>query len=442
MARLGEIVFVVTFSALLAIGVLVLLALACRKQREKRLRELTKLRLLSFPILNSLVAGTLDYQPALQALGETLPSGSQRAQVVERLLFDGKLPASISVPLLRRLAMDFGLVRLWERNLHCSGDPVPCREAAFRRERVAERVGAPHPLARARSAARLGLIRYAPSWPLLVQALEDAYPDVRSAAAFALGRIAEPLSFPALVDRLLHIVLTPSAGLSLRDIKASLVCFPLRQATELMEALKHSHPRVRFLAAEVIREMVESAAAAEAGLVLSQERFAPELTELFLARLVFDENPDVRARAAPVIARLSDPRVPLRLVTLLDDAQWFVRLHAVRALAQPRLITLVEHVSHRLTDVNWRVREAAVGALLSLGPKGAERLLEHFLTTQDRYSLEQIAEGLQRAGLLPVQQGENGHHGGWEKAQVMEQLIGLGKTSYLEAGLDSGANDG
>jgi HEAT repeat protein len=438
MSRLGEIVFVVTFSALLATGTLVLLALVRRKQREKRVREMAKLRLLSFPILNSLATGTLDYQPALQALGETLPSGSQRAQVVERLLFDGKLPTSISVPLLRRLAMDFGLVELWERSLLSSGDPVPWREAAFHPKRVAEWVRALH---RARSAGRLGLIRHAPSWPLLVQALEDPYPEVRSAAAFALGGIAEPLSFPALVDRLLRIVLAPSAGLSLRHIKAALVCFPLRQATELVESLKHSHPRVRFLAAEVVREMVECAAAAEAGLVLSQDRFAPELTELFLARLVFDENPDVRARAAPVIARLGDPRAPLRLVTLLDDVQWFVRLHAVRALAQPRLITLVEHLSRRLTDVNWRVREAAVGALLSLGPKGAERLLEHFLTTQDRYSLEQIAEGLQRAGLLPVRRGENGHHGGWEKAQVTEQLLGLGKTSYLDARLDSGAND-
>jgi hypothetical protein len=61
-----------------------------RKQREKHSCEINELRRLSFPIISSLNAGTLNYQLALQALGAILPSGPHRAQVVERLLFDGK----------------------------------------------------------------------------------------------------------------------------------------------------------------------------------------------------------------------------------------------------------------------------------------------------------------------------------------------------------------
>ena len=444
MPTVSQIVFAVTLCSVLATGTLIALALVRRKQREMHFREMSELRRLSFPVIASLAAGTLDYQPALQALGEIFPSGPNRAQVVERVLFDGKHKASMSVPVLRRLAMDFGLVELWERRLLCCPEPVSWRQAAFRPENALGRIHALHFLPRARSAEHLGVISNAPSWRLLVRALEDPYPEVRSAAAFALGAIAEPQSFPALADRLRNIVLTPSAGLSLRHIKAALVCFPLRQASELVESLKHAHPRVRFLATDVVREMVDRfrcAGGAEEVSVLKPEDFAPELADLFLTRLVFDENPDVRARTAAVIARLDDPRATLRLVTLLDDVQWFVRLHTVRALAQPRFIVLTDHVTRRLTDVNWRVREAAVRALLSLGAPGTERLLDHFLTTQDRYSLEQIAEELQRAGLLPVRPGEDGHDGGWEKSQVVERLIELGKTSDLEAGLESGADD-
>jgi HEAT repeat protein len=439
MPTVSEIIFAVTFCTLLATGALIALALVRRKQRARHFREMNELRRLAFPIISSLSAGTLDYQTALQALGEIFPSRPERAQVVERLLFDGKNPASISVALLRRLAIDFGLAELWEGTLRCS-KPVSWREALRRPGSALGRIRALHFLPRVRSAERLGLIGHAPSWRLLVRALEDSHPQVRSAAALALGAIAEPQSFPALVERLQNLALTPSAGLSLPHIKAALLCFPLRQANELVDLLKHSHPRVRFLAADVVREMVvrsRCAGGAEDLPLLKAEDFAPQLVDLFLTRLVFDDNPDVRARTAPVIARLDDPRAGWQLVTLLNDVRWFVRLQAVRALAQPRFGTLAEHLSRRLTDVNWRVREAVVRSLLSLGPAGAERLLQHFLTTQDRYSLEQITEELQR-GLLSAWPGQGGV---WGKRQVLERLIVLGKASYSPSRLDSGADE-
>jgi HEAT repeat protein len=440
MPTVSEIIFAVTFCTLLATGALIALALVRRKQRARHFREMHELRRLAFPIISSLSAGTLDYQTALQALGEIFPSRPERAQVVERLLFEGKNPASISVALLRRLAIDFGLVELWEGTLRCCSKPVSWREALLRPASALGRIRALHFLPRVRSAERLGLIGHALSWRLLVRALEDSHPQVRSAAAFALGAIAEPQSFPALVERLQNIALTPFAGLSLPHIKAALLCFPLRQANELVDLLKHSHPRVRFLAADVVREMVvrpRCAGGAEDLPLLKAEDFAPELIDLFLTRLVFDDNPDVRARTAPVIARLDDPRAGWQLATLLNDVQWFVRLHAVRALAQPRFGTFAEHLSRRLTDVNWKVREAVVRSLLSLGPPGAERLLQHFLTTQDRYSLEQITEELQR-GLLSVRPNQGGV---WGKRQVMERLIMLGKASYSPSRLDSGADE-
>jgi hypothetical protein len=437
----SEMVFAFTLSTLLATATLIGLALVRRKERERRFCEMNELRRLAFPIISSLTAGRLDYQTALQALGEILPTRPERAQVVEQLLFDEKNPASISVPLLRRLGTDFGLVEFWEGRLHCCSEPVPWHQAVCRPKRVLGRIRALHYLPRARSAERLGLIGHTPSWRLLVRALQDFHPQVRSAAALALGAIAEPQSFPALVERLQNIAFTPSAGLSIRHIKAALVCFPLRQASELVELLKHSHPRVRALAADVVREMVvrsPCAGGAKDPPLLNPEDVGPELADLFLTRLIFDDNPEVRARTATVIARLNDPRATWQLVALSNDVEWFVRLHAVRAAARPRFRTLAEHVTRRLTDANWRVREAAVRTLLSFGPPGAERLLQHSLTTQDRYSLEQIAEELQRGGLLSVRSSKDGVG---RKTRVMERIIGLGRTSYSPHGIESGADD-
>jgi HEAT repeat protein len=423
------IVFALTLSTLLSSSTLIALALMRRQRRKKRFRETNELRRLSFPIISSLAAGALDLKLALQALAEIFPSGPGRAQVVERVLFDGTDPTWISVPVLRQLAMDFGLVELWEGRLLCPAKPFSWRQALSHPASALGSVRALYFMPRAQSAERLGLIGHAPSWRLLVRTLEDPHPEVRSAAALALGAIAEPRSFPALVEQLRNIGLTPSARLSIRQIQAPLACFPLRQARELVELLKHSHPRVRYLAAEVVRAMVDGSrgVGGETELpVLKAADFAPELVDLFLTRLVFDKNPEVRARTAPVVARLDDPRAASRLVSLLRDVQWFVRLHAVRAVAQPRLIILAEHVIPRLTDVNWRVREAAVRALLSFGPAEVQRLVNHYLITQDRYSLEQIAEELERLRLLPGQPGPYAHRNGWGETQVTERLIGLG----------------
>jgi hypothetical protein len=63
----GEIAFAGTFCALVGAGTLIALALLRRKQREKHSCEINELRRLSFPIISSLNAGTLNYQLALQA---------------------------------------------------------------------------------------------------------------------------------------------------------------------------------------------------------------------------------------------------------------------------------------------------------------------------------------------------------------------------------------
>jgi HEAT repeat protein len=264
-----------------------------------------------------------------------------------------------------------------------------------------------------------------------VKALEDPHPDVQAVTVRSLAAIQEPDSFGPLLERLHEIVLKPAARLSLRTVKTALVSFPLKQAPGLLSSLTHSHRRVRFLATDIIREMVERQSASEEDFVLETTNFAPELAEVFVGQLCFDENPDVRARAASVISYLSDPRSTPVLLTLLEDSQWFVRLHAVRALAKRKFLPQAQQVAQRLTDPHWMVRQAAARTLLVFGRVGSEQLAQHFLDTEDRYSREQIADEMQRAGLIPnlLAQYASGRDGA--ETEVIDMLVQMGKTSYI-----------
>jgi hypothetical protein len=62
---------------------------------------------------------------------------------------------------------------------------------------------------------------------------------------------------------------------------------------------------------------------------------------------------------------------------------------------------------------------------------GTEKLSEHFLSTQDRYSQEQIADEMQRAGLIPALLSQYASEADGAAQRVLERLVGMGKTSYL-----------
>jgi HEAT repeat protein len=424
-----EVVFSILIILLFANGAIIGLAIARRQRRERFFQRIDALRQRYGPVIAGLLTGQLDYAHGLRALMEI--SGLDREYLLEQLL--PKQPSAAQVPALRRLSEDLGLVKVWQRQLAGQFDVATFRDALARPEGLFQRVARLRFLLRAKSAENLGTIHHQPSWPLLLRALDDPHPDVQVAALRALAAIGEPESFPELVRRLHDVVLKPATPLSLRSIKTALVSFPLTQAPVLIPSLKHEHRRIRFFATDIIREMVEREAAADEEFVLEPKIFPDELRELFLTKLGFDENPDVRARAAPVIARLPDPRSVPILLTLLGDTEWFVRLHTVRTLAKPKFQPQAAEIARRLTDSNWMVREAAGQTLLIFGQPGVNQLFEDFLRSPDRYTREQIAETMQRSGLVPTLLAQYLEaHNGREK-HVIEQLAQMGKTSYLLA---------
>lgn len=425
-----EVVFAIVVLVLLGTGALVALAIARRQRRERYFQRLDDLRQQYSPVIAAVLAQKLDYQRGLAALKNI--SGLDRTYILEQLCLQ-KAPTPHQVPILRQLCEDLGLVKVWQSHLTGQFDVASLRDALARPEGVLQRIKWLNFLIRAKSAENLGVIRHQASWPLLVKALDDPHPDVQAVAARSLAAIGEPQSFAPLVERLHTVILKSSTHLSLRSVKSALVSFPLPQATGLLASLRHPHGRIRFFATDIIREIVERQAATDEDFVLEPKLFALELSELFLTQLCFDENPDVRARAASVISYLPDPRSAPVLLTLLDDAQWFVRLHAARALAKRKFLPQAERIARLLTDPHWMVREATARTLLVFGRVGIDQLSDHFLETSDRYSCEQIADEMQRAGLIPTLLTQYGQQTDGREARVIEHLAKMGKTSYLLA---------
>ena len=412
-------------------GSLIVLAVARRRYREEHFKRLDDARKHYRPIITELLKEGTGYEQVLSTLQAI--AGKQRMYILERLCLEN-MPTPGQVPTIRRLCEDLGLVDLWQRQV-ANTFRTPTGRSPSAGGDLLERTGRLSFVISAQSAENLRFIQHQPSWPLLVKSLEAPHPDVQAVAARALAAIAEPQSVPALVQCLHRAVFIPSAVLSVRSIKDALVRFPLEFARDLLPSLSHAHPRIRFLATDIIREMVEHAAKSEAG--LDAEVFPAALTEVFLNKLCRDVNPDVRARAAPVIGSFTDPRARPALLALLDDSQWFVRLHAVRALAHPKYISESACIAHRTTDPNWRVREAAVKTLAALGEFGL--LLDHLIWSDDRYAREQIAEELERNGFMSKLLVQYSGDTGLREKRAVEQLARLGKVSYIIAFLQNGA---
>jgi HEAT repeat protein len=435
-----RVVFVIFVVILLGNFAIIGLAISRRQRRERYFQRIDALRAKFRPVVGSVLAGRMDYQEGLSRLKEI--SGLDRLYLLEQLLLE-KRPSPAEEPILRQLCEDLGLVRTWQNRLVGQVDVASVREAVARPEGMIQRVGRLRFLIRAKSAENLGIIHHRPSWPLLVKALDDPHPDLQSVASRALAVIREPESFSALVAQLHKVVLDASAtALSLRSVKSALVSFPLQSASGLLPSLHHPNLRIRFLATDIIREMVLREAKDNDSYELDGKTLGVELMEACMTQLPFDENPDVRARSTEVITYLSDARSAAVLLTLLRDSVWFVRLHAVRALARRKFLSQAAQISEALSDPNWRVREAAVATLRAFGSAGLSQLTNHFINTDDTYSQEQVADEFQRAGLIPDILQQYAGEDDAQSAHVLAQMARLGKTSYVLSFLSTEARPG
>jgi HEAT repeats len=186
----------------------------------------------------------------------------------------------------------------------------------------------------------------------MVGMLSDRSPEVRAQAAAWCVVNATPAAIDVLISRL-----DDPDGLCRFAVQDSLVRIGLAAIDPMVHQLQSA-------SGEVVHRLLEIAAAS------GDARF-------FASAVVLtqDENPETRARAASVLARIGDPAAGPTLEAMLSDPSDRVVVAALSALASISYWSSAPAVAHLLAHRTWEVRNQAGLTLLALGAPGEIFLL-------------------------------------------------------------------
>ena len=266
---------------------------------------------------------------------------------------------------------------------------------------------------RAFAAELLGRVGSAKAVPALLETVhatqtEDA--DVREIALRALARIADPQAVGPLISALASA--EPWLAPRIADILA-----------------RHGDAVVEPLLA-VLNDSTNQPARAWAANVLGEIRAQRAFP--VLVRSLGDPNDEVRAKTAAALGRLGDRRaVPALLDHLLTDPAPFVRVRIASALAQFDGQEIVDRLVRVLGDSAWWVRMRGVEALEQIGAT-AEGPLLIALNDADPEIRKRAAIALERLGVPAalVQRIEQDDRVD-EAISILSRLTGAGTRELL-----------
>ncbi|MGH9532169.1 MAG: HEAT repeat domain-containing protein, partial [Terriglobales bacterium] len=401
--------------------------------------------------INEFVAGDVATQTAAASLAEGKAPPERDA--IQELLLDAITPQNADR--ITELLVQLKYVELWSRTAFGrtrtpelmrrsqAREPAAISTAVEQSWRNRFRQMRVFSVPRALAVDHLGNLAPECAQVFTAEALHDPSTEVRRVAVAAMGRSRNPAAIPMLLEEL-HKAITEGNDVSLRTTKAALVCYQLADLQYFIPHVTHPNPRMRFFVVDTLREICNRAgrkgSRAGSGIssrlgsgigsgissgigsgvgsgvgsgigsgagssvtttgLLTRRGFPPELCEVLLTHSVNDSFADVRARAAALVAHFRDAQAVEALRRLLDDENEFVRLHAVRMCGDRYYGDLIPEVLKCMADNRWRVREAAVKTLGAFGVAGLSELYKYFVSTGERYESEQIAEEIQRTGLV------------------------------------------
>ena len=211
----------------------------------------------------------------------------------------------------------------------------------------------------------LGLLREnARARELAENALKDPKPEVRAAAATALGQMHASESIPklehALSDAKIPVVM--AAANSLRELKDDKSAYAVYYA--LLTGGRKSGDGLIAQQLETLknpRELAKIGFSQGIGYI----PFAGIGWDAYRTMHKKDPNP-VRAAAATFLAHDPDPATSQALVNATKDKDWIVRAAAVEAIAQRGDASLLPKVQLRFTDKNPKVRYSSAAAVIRL----------------------------------------------------------------------------
>lgn len=172
---------------------------------------------------------------------------------------------------------------------------------------------------------------------------------------------------------------------------------------------------------------------------------APEALPFAFRNLDHGDS-EVRSKALKVIAAAGGglpPGEKERVVALLGDPVWFVRLQAAKALGILRHDKAEAVLAKRLLDSNWQVRNAAATALV-LTSDNAIGIFLDTLGTTDRYAKESVCEEIQKTDFvyrLIDNLDSPGRDTYGKSREILAIMASLGYGTPLREYLESGADD-
>jgi HEAT repeat protein len=211
----------------------------------------------------------------------------------------------------------------------------------------------------------LGLVRgNLEARQLAEQALTDRKPEVRRAAATALGQMHATPSIPklqaALSDKDIKVVM--AAAQSLRELKDQKSAYAIYY--DLLTGERKANDGI---VAQQVQTLKDPKQLAEIGFSegIGFVPFAGIGWDAWRTIHKKDPNP-VRAVAATMLAHDPDPASGQALVKATNDRNWIVRAAALEAIAQRGDTSLMPHVVEKFSDRNEKVRYTAAAAAIRL----------------------------------------------------------------------------
>jgi HEAT repeat protein len=194
-------------------------------------------------------------------------------------------------------------------------------------------------------------------------ALQDREPEVRAAAATAIGLMGSKAAIPALKkalsDRKPAVALAAAHSLQVLNDPAGYQVY--------YEVLTRERKPTEGLVDQQMETLNDKKKVAEFGFEegLSFVPFA-DIGYLAAKAMLKDDASPVRASAARSLVNDSDPRIRQALVRATSDKSWMVRASALIAIAKRGDPQLLDAIVLALSDKNGVVRCIAAAAVIRL----------------------------------------------------------------------------
>ena len=219
---------------------------------------------------------------------------------------------------------------------------------------------------RAAAVRVLGLLENDPKAPdLALKALEDEKPEVRTAAADALGQLKAKGAGPSLTKVLLS---------EQKEVSVILAC-----ARALIELGDNRAYGVYYAVLTGERKTGASLVETQKKMLSDPKKMAQFGFEQGIGFVPFaglgydtfkmlrkDDVSPVRAAAAKMLTKDPDPRSGIALVDAASDKSWIVRMAALEALARRGDARVIPQIEPKLADEKGAVRYTAAGAIICL----------------------------------------------------------------------------